>query len=670
MIVKMNQTLQKRLTGAAWIWMFFMLMPAFQRSQAYTIGLDSSWSIALKMAVEQKLHFGQDFIFTYGSLGFLNTGYLPQGINYQLITFLFYLLIQVGFIVLIVKVIKGFESKLIPLLLAGLLFFPYRFISDVSFSLLMLQIGFLCLFLKEKKAYSLVVVSVITIIAFFVKLNLSLIMLIIWFGSLVYFATKHYLSVRLSIGLLALTVVLLFALAEILHTDLMIYLVSGVKLIDGYIDAQATMTDIQGMRIVWVASALMILVALFLWTIWEYLQQTASKLNNLSDKLYVTFLIAIALFLSYKQAFASMSSFNLYGFFLFFPAAVALLLLFESSPKLKLRIVVVILCSFLFRNTLHWYWSDHTVKGYLFSVFPKSKSDLNNWRNKKSVSEGIVTFVSSSPVMKFFTNSFEKEEIDFGQDDKNKRTLPAYAKEYLKKGSVDILPWEISYLAINQLNYNPRPIIQTYQAYSGYLDSLNAHKYQSPTAPDYLLYQELPYREQYFFWDEGQTKISILKGYDVKDSIYVKQDEILMDSLLVMEKRKNQKASCTEKVIGSKTIKTFETMDLPSTSNILFVKWNVEYSLIGKLIRIAFQPPYLYVNFTYSDGQKERFRVVPSVLKGGVIANKRVRNNSEAFTFFNTKGKNNVSIKSIKFETPYAWGFDSNCEVEVKEVIF
>lgn len=663
----MRQYSKKTFVWIGWMWMIFFLMPTFEGVHEYTKGLDPSWCITLKVAIENKFRFGQDFLFTYGPLGFLNTGYIPSGFIYQLVSFLVHLLIQVGFVVLIIKIVKKSASKVIALFFAGLCFFPYRFVGDLSFTLLILQIGFLLLFLQNKKIYSLGIVTIITITAFFIKLNLSLAMLVIWFGSLLFFVLRRYLTIKFAIILASSTIVLMLILAFILQTDILIYLTSGVKLIDGYIDAQAVMNDINGIRLVLALLALLVIISLFLGICWDYLPYKVNNKELIADRFYVICLIAMSLFLSYKQSFASLSSTNLYGFFLFFPVMIGLILLVENSKKIQIKVIVLILCSLLFRNVIHWYWTGN-VRDYVFSALPTAKKDLGNWQHRESTLEGIGTFISTSSIVRFFTHSFDDEIVTYTKEDVLERSFPHSVNEYLSKGTVDILPWEISYIMVNKLKYNPRPIVQTYQAYSGYLDSLNAQKYQSSTAPDYLLYQELPYREQYFFWDEDRTKLSMLANYKVLDTLAIKQS-VGFDSLLVLKQNANKKTvqyNLEKKVI----VKTFEKIDLPDSDELLFLKFNLKYSLFGQITRLAFQPPYLFVNFVYDDNRVERFRVIPSVLKGGVIANIKVKSFSDASTFFNTKGQKNTKIKSIQLDSPYQWGFSDSTEISIEKVIF
>ncbi|MDZ7933962.1 MAG: hypothetical protein U5M51_03110 [Emticicia sp.] len=73
--------------------------------------------------------------------------------------------------------------------------------------------------------------------------------------------------------------------------------------------------------------------------------------------------------------------------------------------------------------------------------------------------------------------------------DISKKNTPHYNFIYPKEvldiignKTVDLVPNETSEIYLNNLNYNPRPIIQSYQAYNAYLDKKNQEKYLSATA--------------------------------------------------------------------------------------------------------------------------------------------------------------------------------------------
>ncbi|MFM5960370.1 MAG: hypothetical protein ACKOQ2_24990, partial [Dolichospermum sp.] len=51
--------------------------------------------------------------------------------------------------------------------------------------------------------------------------------------------------------------------------------------------------------------------------------------------------------------------------------------------------------------------------------------------------------------------------------------LPDTIKNLVNCKTIDIIPWEISLVPANQLNWKPRPIFQSYSAYTKTLDNFN-----------------------------------------------------------------------------------------------------------------------------------------------------------------------------------------------------
>lgn len=56
--------------------------------------------------------------------------------------------------------------------------------------------------------------------------------------------------------------------------------------------------------------------------------------------------------------------------------------------------------------------------------------------------------------------------------------LPSEITDKIGRKSVDIVPWEIVFPYFNRLNYNPRPVVQSYAAFTPYLINLNYEKYE------------------------------------------------------------------------------------------------------------------------------------------------------------------------------------------------
>jgi hypothetical protein len=70
---------------------------------------------------------------------------------------------------------------------------------------------------------------------------------------------------------------------------------------------------------------------------------------------------------------------------------------------------------------------------------------------------------------------------------RKERMIPESILRQIGRHSVDVGTSEISYAIVNNLTYNPRPVIQTYTVFDNYLDKKNEAKYKGSTRPDFIL---------------------------------------------------------------------------------------------------------------------------------------------------------------------------------------
>jgi hypothetical protein len=234
---------------------------------------------------------------------------------------------------------------------------------------------------------------------------------------------------------------------------------------------------------------------------------------------------------------------------------------------------------------------------------------------------------------------------------KNEKPLPQDLLNKIGKGSVDIFQTEIDYIFFNQLNYNHRPVIQTYAASTPELMELNAEKFRKADAPDYVIYASESFRKQNPMWVETPSTIELLKRYQ-----FVKQYVASNDSLVVLEKRKlPESLKVNFKNFGQLPLNKW--IQIPSDSTIMVGSFDFKYSLLGKLSRLFLQPPYLYAKVKYSNGSEGDFRVITTILKEGIILNKKITTQNELSDFFEFKGKKNLAIRAIYFYSPFQKGF-------------
>ena len=171
------------------------------------------------------------------------------------------------------------------------------------------------------------------------------------------------------------------------------------------------------------------------------------------------FLFITSIFVLYKQAFVRADINHIKDFFIFLP-----LLIFTNKELLTnvknilSNILILIVISF---TVLYFY--------------------LNFDKNFN-----IETKLNKSDYVTAFKNFDQESGINIHT---NNFPLPNEILARIGKNSVDIFPWNIQLLLENKLNYLPRPVIQSYTVYTPYLEDLNFNHYNSPNAPQYVIYE-------------------------------------------------------------------------------------------------------------------------------------------------------------------------------------
>jgi hypothetical protein len=258
------------------------------------------------------------------------------------------------------------------------------------------------------------------------------------------------------------------------------------------------------------------------------------------------------------------------------------------------------------------------------------------------------------PFYQIFT-PYNQENINKTQANKSLRTLPQPFLDKIKKSTTDILPWEQTFILYNELNYKPRPVFQTYQAYSFYLDSLNSQFYESKLSPEFLLFSNHTIDTRNPFWEETYTKLAILKNYSIIDSAKFSKDKFPSfytaedpAEILLLKRNPNKKKI---ELINSQKIKfnSEYTIDLLPTNNIVIMNFDFKSSLQGSIRSLIFQSALVEASVLVDGVWSRKFRVFPSIFKHGVIINKSILNTNDSKNFFSSNTNLISNVSKVKF---------------------
>ena len=588
-------------------------------------GIDGSWQMSINMAFHQGLVFGKDWVFTYGPLGFLSTRrYLFVGD----IPFLVLDIFCVGVLIYILN--YAFNKLRDPL---KYLCVPYFMAlvahnAEINFSLFAFFTFLLFHAHREKSSVSLTLAAIISILSFFVKLNLGLISSTIFYGFLAYQLFLDRTTFKRNISFFAGHIVIIFILCQILHVDVVNYIKGGLSVINNYNDAMFSNDMFRDQRryayfnsclaaIIITATAIVILSNLAI--LWK----------SRFDK-FIVLVMLLSLYLGFKQGFTRFGLAGMPYFFFYGAFFVGIAYLFIGNAILKKRI------------------------GILFGVFlfisPFASTGLGFSFNKITLPYQNIIF--QTPM----------QRAAYEQKTRDQYKLEPYILSKFKNKTVDVFPFEISYACYNDLNYNPRPAIQSYQAYNDYLTTLNYNKYVSPTAPDYIIYEVGPASDafRYGFWSDSKSTLAMLQNYDYDTTTVAK------DTIQILKKRAAILPAKTSD-LRNISVKMNQVISVSNKGELTWMKAKVNYSIWGKIRRTLAQPPILYVEATFEDGRKQKIKAIVSELESGVFL-KDIQTRAQGDSFLKNRGQA-ASITKLQF-LGSSLNFDQDISISLHQVSF
>ncbi|WP_090337658.1 hypothetical protein [Dyadobacter koreensis] len=578
------------------------------------------------MAIHQGLTFGKDWVFTYGPLGFLSTR-VPAYIG--ITPLILYDIFTAGVLVYILRYTFKELNNTVKWFVVPYLIMMSTHNSETTFQLFTFFIFLVFHHYRTKSLFSLALATGISVLIFFIKLNLGIVASVILYCHLflnIFSDKKSWIKMISFFGFHVLVTTLL---GQILHVDLINYVRGALSIINNYNDAMFSVDFINltaryAYFNVAIASVIIITLAIF------FIYSLPTILKSHSD-IFILLVMLFAWYLGFKQGFTRFGFAGMSYPFFYGALFVGIAYLFIQNPILKKRLGDVFMV-FLFVSPF-----VSTGLGFSFNKITIPYQDVlfTNLRFQQQVSD-------------------QKNRVEYHIDSE-------IAKSFKGK-TVDVVPYEIAYTFFNDLHYNPRPAIQSYQAYNNYLTSLNYEKYTSPTAPDFVLYTTVGPTDvqRYNFWGDSKTTLAMLQNYDYDTTTVSK------DTLQIVRKR----AKSLQLVKSDPKDLAFrlgEEIQVSQQNKLTWIEVKVNYSLWGKIMRVLVQPPVLRVKATYEDGTTEVFKAIISEIEAGMFL-KKLQSNTEAEHFFRTRGQNK-SITKLQFLQNHS-GFQDDITAHLYDVSF
>lgn len=569
--------------------------------------LDPSWMFAINQAASQNLVFGKEIIFTNGPYAAVYTqmyhpatdaimmwGALLVSMSYILLALLLarqenplWLFVLGSFIAATPTLDPLFRSY--PFLFA-LVMYKVFFQSSTTQKVAVKSFDWAVLFLSLFAMGMLPLIKGTFLISVGIYIFLAVSMLIS--------TDRNWKAVLVIILIPGFSLIAFWMLAAQPISALKEYFLTMVPIISGYTVAMSLPGAWKDIALFVLASVLMIAASI------------TEKPIQFKSQFFLSIAIMAHLFLGFKAGFVryDVGHARLAINTLYITGLLLTLLSFNRTRKVMLLLTVALAWVILTPNLSSLPQIIHT-------------SYQNAWN-------GLWTrIVSPEQLAKKYAQS-----LSIIQDEVKVPALP---------GTVDIYSYRQVFLLTSDNIWSPRPVFQSYAAYTPELIQINAAHLMGNKAPDYLLFRVETIDGRLFSLEDGMSWPIIISRYSVRS--------LIGDSYILLQKR-NEAAGdvLSEKaVIYSATHKFGDVVEISNQPNPLLAEIMIEPTFLGKLSSLVYKPPEIRINLTLENGENRDYRLIPSMTKTPFFISPLVETNDD-FVLLATNDANLTSMSKVK----------------------
>jgi hypothetical protein len=552
--------------------------------------LDSSWQLGMNQAVAQGLVLGRELIFTFGPYASIYTKVFHPG-TYELMIY-GSLYIAIAFGIIFFTNFKNINIITKYLIIIGLVEFSiisilFNFFTDGLIYFFVLLVGLFTFnlinnFKNQNKAVNIALAiflfgtfGLLPLIkgSFLVATaGISAISILSLISNKLYKA-----SLIILLTIISTTIIFWIASGQLL-SSLPQYLSSLVPIIGGYTEAMSRSSRFELLEgVYFLALSVLISVVYFL-------------NNKISLKSFLEYLmIFFILFLALKAGFIRNDPWHLMATATTYYLTISLLLS---------RYYIDIYKFFIY------------ISVTFFTILLFSLCYIQE-KNIVSAKDLILKYNSEyeENLEKFNLNFMDKKVLIDRFNVKMSNINEKYQFPRLV-GTTDIYSFDQSYLIASGNFWSPRPIFQSYSAYTPSLIEINKQHLYGSDAPDNIILKIQTIDDRFPSLDDGGSwPVIFSRYYPYK----------MVNDYLILKNNKNNASPDFELALSKKAYNFGELVKLPDGDHLIFAKIKIHQTFFGKIINILFKPSELNITINTNDGDSLNFRLIPGMAISGFV---------------------------------------------------
>lgn len=549
--------------------------------------LDLSWAFGVNQAVAQGLVFGRDMVFTFGPYASIFTRMYHPATDHLMLAGGLYLGVSYGVAVLLLT--KNGQWPLVfafLVVLAGLMNSP-----DAHFFSYPLLVGLICSKLIDSRngknpGNKLTIALIVILFLPFGLLPLIKGSFLILCGSIIALSATLFLinrEWRWAIAVVAVptfSTLFFWVMSGQSVLDLSHFFISMVPIVSGYTEAMATGGEKMEILCYLVAAILLLIAVL------------REKGTPFRSRVFLFCIFFVFLFVAFKNGFVRHDGHAIGAGTCILMAALLFSLTFKSR-----QIPVVLLVSAFAWMYIDSHYNKTSVESVFRNVHFTYSSAWNGLKNRISQQD-------------WPENDFNSALLAL----KEKANFPVF------QGTTDIYSYSQSYLIASGNLWNPRPILQSYSAYTSSLMEMNKDHLLGPKSPDNVIFRVEPIDNRIPSLEDAASWPVLLKHY---------QPTALGGDFLYLRKQPPNPEAIELSARGNAAHAFEDVVPVPRAATPLFAEISINQSIPGKLANLLFKLPPLQISLNLENGESRKYNLIASMAKSSFMLSPLVENTYE-----------------------------------------
>lgn len=591
---------------------FFLFITAFISIFPFSVrfpggGLDPSWVLGMAEAVSKGMDIGKDVIFTFGPYSYVYTKLYTPDTALAMYGACFFLATTFG--AMLLRCLSGASNK--SILIFSLVLAATSLSRDAVFFVFIFSVGLViaenlkaALERKEEKQQDtlLIAIGLVTLSLLpLVKGTLLILSFGVWGMAMILAITQKSKWTSLLFFVLPPISVVLFWISsgqDLRYLD--DYFLNIIPIISGYSEAMAKDGPLEE-----------VLLFLILASAVFYL-----FIKNFSKSLWVTLFVLVYavsfLMITMKAGLVRHDGHAIISFSFIVIASFLVAISLGSKKSWSVAVVCFVCAYGVFGSYGRLGFVDIDKRVYDYYA---------------SVKIGVSKYLDSDYFDKRYNAAMEKISSEFSFSGIS--------------GTVDTYPWDQSNLIASGLDWNPRPVFQSYSAYTKELVQKNVSHLRSESGPDSIIFSVKSIDGRHPMQDDGVSRVEILKNY--------KAIGFESESILFGERDKEYKEFVDfSEVVQSGTAAVGSNVVLPDSEGYYFLKMNIKKNFLGAISSVLFKPSTVQLVVNGDDGWRKSYRIVSGSVSAGFLLSPNLESTERlALGVVNEKSLGDYKVESF-----------------------